>query len=114
MSEIKEIQGIDLDLWPWNDISCEFLLESKQTLPIYEIQLKNITNVQLNRDNNFYSVSEIKKFQHLTLTFDLQMTFTVINHSFSVKYNKVACIYTLHAQIYLYHARFQKLYCAKW
>ena len=34
MSEIKKNQGFDLDLWPWIDLSSEFLLENKQTLPV--------------------------------------------------------------------------------
>ncbi len=34
MSEIKEIQGFDLDIWPSIDISSEFPLDSKQGCPV--------------------------------------------------------------------------------
>ena len=34
LSEIKETQGFDLDIWPSIDISSEFPLDSKQGCPV--------------------------------------------------------------------------------
>ena len=75
-SKIKKIQW--LDHWPWNDLSSEFLLASKETLSVGSY----IWDMMEKGPQSFCSVEEImfilgpkSNDLTLTLTFDLEWTF---------------------------------------